>query len=96
MGLILMINQTDIDKFRELEAKATPGPWSAADEHSLIEGATPAWCVSRDTADGGKWMYDVCYVESGIAFEEADAELIAVMRNVLPELLDALEKVLNG
>lgn len=33
---------------RERAEAATPGPWSAADEHELLGGdAEPAWCVSR-------------------------------------------------
>lgn len=32
---------------RERAEAATPGPWSAADEHGLLDGAEPAWCVSN-------------------------------------------------
>lgn len=32
---------------RERAQAATEGPWSAADEHELLPGADPAWCVSQ-------------------------------------------------
>ena len=32
---------------RERAEAATPGPWSAADEHGLLPEAWPAWCVSQ-------------------------------------------------
>jgi hypothetical protein len=33
---------------RERAEAATPGPWSAADEHGLLgPDASPAWCVSN-------------------------------------------------
>lgn len=71
---------------------ATPGPWSAADEHGLMEGATPAWCVSRDMTTG-KWMSDICYVESGVTFEEPDAEFIAAARADVPALVAEVERL---
>lgn len=32
---------------RERAEAATPGPWSAADEHELLDGSSPTWCVSN-------------------------------------------------
>jgi hypothetical protein len=75
-------------ELRALADRATPLPWSAADEHGLMAGATPAWCVSRDNAETGEWMYDVAY---GCGRnEEADARYIAAACSSVPALLDRL------
>lgn len=66
----------DIDRLRQLEAEATPGPWEA-------DGA--------GIGHGERWIAhgNVRYPSEATA--EADAEFIAEARNALPELLDELE-----
>ncbi|WP_029135306.1 hypothetical protein [Nakamurella lactea] len=70
---------------------ATERPWRADDEHGLIPGATPAWCVSLDDGSEG-YVRDIAYT-TGI-HEQTDAELIALYRNATPQLAQALRAVL--
>lgn len=85
-----MTEPLDLEAIRVLADKATPGPWSAADEHGDWPGATPAWCVSR--MDGEEWLHDVFYHASQSDGEQAerDSEFIAAARTLIPQLVDAL------
>lgn len=69
---------TTLDRLRELEQAATPGPWNASmDTH-------PA-----HVARLGQWeVYGRRYVSGVVA---RDAALIAEARNALPALLDIAE-----
>jgi hypothetical protein len=69
---------------QRLADAATPGEWSAADEHGLIPGASRAWCVSR--MDGEKYLYDIAYISHSGRRDQADAEFIAAMRSLVPQL----------
>lgn len=87
----------DLDALDALDAAATPGPWSAADEHGLMPGATPAWCVSRmgdEMANRGRvWLYDVAYVPQRGDHEQADAEFIAAAREAVPALVGEVRRL---
>lgn len=72
-------------------AAVTPGPWRADDEHGLLPGAEPAWCVSR-TDKNGAYLGDVAYTNG--SHEQTDAELIALSRTALPAMAAALRAVL--
>lgn len=81
-----------LDALAAMEAAATPGPWGAADEHGLLgPDATPAWCVSRMSADGGTWLYDVA--ETMGDREAEDAAFIAAIRTAAPDLIAAARRV---
>jgi hypothetical protein len=73
---------------RRLADEATPGPWSADDEHGDLPGATPAWVVSR-TDETGAYLGDLAYTVG--ALEQPNAEFIAWCREGVPALLDQLE-----
>lgn len=85
----------DLAEVQRLTDGATPGPWSAADEHGdLGPGASPAWCVSRmDADDPEKYRYDVAYMAhtSRDAMAEVDAEFIAAARELVPALAAEVE-----
>lgn len=74
-----------VDRLRQLEQAATPGPWKA----DCVEDP------NEPTGDGDEQYvfrpevgHQVCaYYDS----DSADAELIAAMRNALPALLDVAE-----
>lgn len=96
-----MTDQTDIEQpvmtaarwlseAREREQAATPGPWRGDDEHGLIPGSTPAWCVSR-VGENGEYAGDLAYIEG--EREEADSIFIATARTEIPLMLEALEKL---
>lgn len=65
-----------IDKLKELEAKATPGPWAWAGESK-----------KEDDINGSDGYAVICR-DSGVYPPDADTgDLIITMRNCLPELL---------
>ena len=66
-----------LDEWEQSAREATPGPWSAADEHGLMPGTTPAWCVSQMTP-AGAYVQDVADIPQGGDSEEADAGHIAM------------------
>jgi len=78
---------TDIEKLKELEAKATPGPWSIhlVDDTTIIsparEVATTCDSAQTEREDG----YNIEYEQM-----EVDAAFIVAMRNALPALLASL------
>jgi hypothetical protein len=80
----------DVKRLRELEAKATPGPWE----------------LRRDDDEGGYITYDIgvggltiarvpedTRDDDEIKMAAHDARLVADMRNALPALLDELESL---
>jgi hypothetical protein len=86
---------TLLDRLRELEAKATPGPWTYHDR----EGDWPPSNVSATEQTGCNEEDDchnvVCSLPSSAYGYEANfysnGPLIAETRNALPKLLEALE-----
>jgi hypothetical protein len=79
---------TDIEKLRELLAKATPGPWyyyeGEIEDGKQIEGA--------DLRGNGAsvWRIDMGDYD---ALDNANAALIVAVVNALPELLDEVERL---
>ena len=85
-----------LDEWEQSAREATPGPWSAADEHGLMPGATPAWCVSQLTP-AGAYVQDVSDIPQGGDSEEADARHIALHNPaVILTLVAALRAIVNG
>lgn len=88
------------DRLEEIKAraeKATPGPWSADDEHGDIPGAERAWCVSKIT-ESGDYSHDIAYLSTDCADpigtqETADAEFIAHAREDIPWLVAEVERL---
>lgn len=71
-----------VDRLRELEAKATPGPWRT---EALSIGTRVRFSDSER-----RWSDDsVCAIESDMQY--ADAALIAATRNALGKLLAVAE-----
>ena len=78
--------QALVARLRELEAKATPGPWRVHDD-----GAVRLFVIQRPAV----WLEaieDNRNVHPAVDCREQDATLIAEARNALPAILDALEK----
>ena len=76
-----------------LSEAATDGPWRADDEHGLMPGATPAWCVSR-TNEAEAFLGDIAYSPQGHPQEQENAEFTAAARTLLPAFAKALGDVL--
>ena len=75
------LTAAEIDVLREMEAKATKGPW----EHEYLP--EPGNCHTI-TAPGVPGSFVVGYIQ---ACDDNDAALIAAMRNALPRLLAMLQ-----
>lgn len=75
-----------IAELRELEKKATPGPWQHGGTGTIVSmtGDSVAGTDSEVTAPDGDWFTD----------GDADAKFIAAARNALPQLLDTLDAAL--
>lgn len=86
----------DIKKLRELDAAATPGPWSVIVD-SFGEDDKYTRCGGIATGNDAMPLYDrTMIVETDSGFYPPDlptAHLIATMRNALPELLDEIERL---
>lgn len=85
------VSDEQLTGWAALAEAATEGPWSAADEHGLLEGAEPAWCVSRmqpgyeGMSETEGYLYDVAYTTG--ADEDPNARFIAAAREAVPALL---------
>lgn len=84
-----MITQETLNRLKELEAKATPGPW---------EPFTEYWCNPQgpDTRTGCGPIHQCYEYPGGIGQSpeaEADAAFIAESRNALPALLAEIERL---
>ena len=66
----------DLDALETTAKAATPGPWRAADQHGLMWGSTPVWCVSL-ADDAGMFLGDIAYLPQRDGIEKPDAEHIA-------------------
>jgi hypothetical protein len=82
----------DLDALEALAGKATPGPWSAADEHGLMTGCTPSWVVSRE-GQGGEYLGDVLEAPQGSTGEQANAEFAAAAREAVPWLVGEVRRL---
>ena len=87
----------DIAKLRELEAKATKGPWKLGeyDETGGYDCKTGSIDIGPAVLDG--WDYGQPHCEEiptdGLERMQSDASLIAAMRNALPDLLHEVERL---
>ncbi len=84
----------DIKALRELEAKATPGPWEVEVDPDLSR--IGPWSGRRyDPYEGGLPIVDKALFFVGRKDKALleDLYLIVAMRNALPELLDELERM---
>lgn len=89
------MDRTTIDNLRELEAKATPGPWEVDYQPPGICGAKCYMCGIKAYLPSEGVYVDV--VRQGQTNNRTwdrvirDGDFIAAMRNALPGLLDRLE-----
>jgi hypothetical protein len=81
-----------LDAIEKRANAATEGAWSAADEHGLMSGAMPAWCVSRLDAVG-RYRGDVAYLPQRDGVEQPDAEFIAHAREDVPALIAEVRRL---
>ena len=72
----------DIKKLRELEGKATPGPWEVYDKSGRVDFIYPAVGLVAVDGDDENIILHIT---------PADAALIAAARNAMPDLLDLVE-----
>lgn len=87
------MDKARIEALRALALKATPGPWRARGSQSHgtnVDGAgitqvPVAWCSTASTV-GLNGSHSITTEEA-----EANAALIASMRNAMPELLDTID-----
>lgn len=77
----------DIDKLEQLERAATPGPWIPLQDGTICRKVRMTWLDSRRKCR--EW--DITYGEA--RFHDGNAELIATIRNVLPELLAEVRRL---
>ena len=89
---------TPLERLKELNEKATPGPWESRAHEGMDEGCR---CMSCWHTDGGdidaplEWesLTRKCGHCSELILGSVDSELIAATRNLLPELLALWEAV---
>jgi hypothetical protein len=86
-GILSMMKP--LEELRELEAKATPGPWEA------IPGGEPPHVIDGQTAFDVLGPYPLQDDAGGGWMTEENAALIAAMRNALPALLDVAEAAIK-
>ena len=79
-----MIAKEDIAKLRELNARATPGPWH--DEFKFWEGCAVAGYTGKK-----KEPFIVFSPNMNMPNWKNDQALVIAMRNMLPALLDEIE-----
>lgn len=82
--------QVDVQKLRELEAKATKGPWYSV----RIE---PTSATANHSHPYSVWIESAgpraVQVEKSVCIHADDMDFIAAMRNALPSLLDEVERL---
>ena len=89
---------TPLERLKELNEKATPGPWESRAHEGIDEGCR---CMSCWHTDGGdidaplEWesLTRKCGHCSELILGSVDSELIAATRNLLPELIALWEAV---
>lgn len=80
------------DQWRALDEAATPGPWEAYDANEGAPG--PLWCVANDAFHNPPSDPDVPWTAIEVHVgSQADATLIAAMRNALPSFLALTERL---
>lgn len=86
---------TTIDRLRELEAAATPGPWQwDGDNDVMVTAPDERWVANvgnwgrQNAAQGVGDMENSSLLSNIYEMDQRDAALIAEARNALPALLD--------
>jgi hypothetical protein len=93
------LDRTTLLKLRELDAKATPGPWVyerlAINAKIMLKGETESHDVRREGEPEYLSICGLACTRGKYEREEANGKLIAAMRNALPSLFTALESQIN-
>ena len=79
--------QETINRLRELDKHASPVPWGVG---SFSEGYNAVLCEDGDNI---RWVIDGCYMGEHLSNDDPDLEIIVEARNVLPALLDEIERL---
>lgn len=70
--------------------KADTDNWAVYNEHELLEGSVPAWCVTKED-NNGKFLYDVSNVPQG----EGDREIAEFIAHSPEDIRYLLDRVAN-
>ena len=89
---------TPLERLKELNEKATPGPWLSQEHEGIDDGCRCMSCWHLDGGDvdslhGNDSLTRKCKHCSEMILDKDDADLIAATRNLLPELLALWEAV---
>ena len=89
---------TPLERLKELNEKATPGPWESRAHEGIDEGCRCMSCWHTDGGDidslhGNNSLTRKCKHCSEMILNKEDADVIAATRNLLPELLALWEAV---
>ena len=83
---------TPLERLKELNEKATHGPWLSQEHEGIDDGCRCMSCWHLDGGDvdslhGNDSLTRKCKHCSEMILDKDDADLIAATRNLLPELL---------
>ena len=89
---------TPLERLKELNEKATPGPWLSQEHEGIDDGCRCMSCWHLDGGDvdslhGNDPLTRKCKHCSEMILSKEDADVIAATRNLLPELLALWEAV---
>ena len=89
---------TPLERLKELNEKATPGPWLSQEHEGIDDGCRCMSCWHLDGGDvdslhGNESLTRKCKHCSEMILTKEDANLIVATRNLLPELLALWEAV---
>ena len=89
---------TPLERLKELNEKATPGPWLSQEHEGIDDGCRCMSCWHLDGGDvdslhGNNSLTRKCKHCSEMILNKEDADVIAATRNLLPELLALWEAV---
>ena len=89
---------TPLERLKELNEKATHGPWLSQEHEGIDDGCRCMSCWHLDGGDvdslhGNDSLTRKCKHCSEMILDKDDADLIAATRNLLPELLALWEAV---
>ena len=89
---------TPLERLKELNEKATPGPWLSQEHEGIDDGCRCMSCWHLDGGDvdslnGNNSLTRKCKHCSEMILNKEDADVIAATRNLLPELIALWEAV---
>ena len=89
---------TPLERLKELNEKATPGPWLSQEHEGIDDGCRCMSCWHLDGGDvdslhGNNTLTRKCKHCSEMILNKEDADVIAATRNLLPELIALWEAV---